>query len=105
MRLWEFDVEDRSAHIMIDKKHRTIEERMGDIEDWAKSAKDMFANFKKYKQGRKSAIEDILIGINNDIIDFHDFCNNNSNDDEETRRYLDRLKELYTEVDDMLDNI
>lgn len=102
MRLWEFDNLDRFAHKSKDKKNRTVEERLAEIEESVRSVKDMFMNFKKHKLGRRSSIESILGGIIDDISDFFDFCNHNSNDDEETREYLDKLTELYTAVDNML---
>ena len=98
MRLNEFDNNDRIAHKASDIRNRTIEQRLEEI----KSSLRTVENYIDNKVGRKNIIEDQLGNTIDDISDFFDFCNEKSNDDNETRLYLDNLRNLYNKATELL---
>jgi hypothetical protein len=105
MRLDEFDDEDRLSHKTKDKKNRTIEQRLSDIKDDILTVESNYNTYVQHKIGRKTFIKSTLSNIIDDISEFYDFCNIDSKDDTETRKYMIELKELYTKVSTMFDSI
>ena len=105
MKLNEFDNNDRLAHKSRDKKNRTIEERLLDIKNTMLSAEADLNKYLLNKIGRKDIIEHAIGETIEDISEFYDFCNHNSNDDSETRSYMEQLKKYYYMANDMLDKI
>jgi hypothetical protein len=90
---------------MKDKHNRSVETRLSDIEKSYAETTEMIDNFIKTGIGsRKSLVSIICIELD-EIDSFYNFCNNMSNDDEETRTYLDKLLFIRNSLIDKHDSL
>ena len=99
MRLFEFDDVDRLAYKSVN--NITIEDRIHEIESAVPNLQHR-VTVTKYRNMQRDILETDIGNLLDIISEFFDFCNDRSNDDVETRQYLDKLKIYYNDVSAML---